>query len=75
MCRLVANLETMQGRVRRRELGIESPQNVARVAKLAAILASACLEDFTVVNQDRPLTDVAAEMLVRAGWLSDAQAH
>jgi hypothetical protein len=72
VCRLTASLEAMQGRVRRRELGIESRENVDRVAKLAAILDRASLEDFTLVNENRPLTDVAAEMLVRAGWISGA---
>jgi len=32
-------------------------------------LDRAQLEDFAVVNEDRLLTDVAMEMLERAGWM------
>jgi hypothetical protein len=51
-------------------LGILQPEYVARVEKLNSILDRAQLEDFTVVNENRPLTDVALEMLVKAGWIS-----
>jgi hypothetical protein len=59
----------MQRRVQMRELGLQQREYVARVADLNAILDRARLEDFTVVNQDRSLTEVAHEMLVRAGWI------
>jgi hypothetical protein len=41
------------------------------VAKLNVILDCARLEDFAVVNENRSLTDVALEMLARAGWISN----
>jgi hypothetical protein len=41
------------------------------VAKLNAILDRARLEDFTVTNENRLLTEVAQEMLITAGWISD----
>jgi ABC-type uncharacterized transport system YnjBCD ATPase subunit len=70
VCRLVATIETMRRRVEMRELGILQPEYVARVEKLNSILDRAQLEDFTVANENRQLTDVALEMLVKAGWIS-----
>ncbi len=70
VCRLVATIETMRRRVEMRELGILQPEYVARVEELNFILDQVQLEDFTVVNENRPLTDVALEMLVKAGWTS-----
>jgi hypothetical protein len=51
-------------------LGISQRKFVARVAKLNAILDRAQLADFVVTNEDCPLTEVAIEVLVRAGWIS-----
>jgi len=70
VCRLVASLETMKRRVQARDSGISQSQCVARVAELNSILDAARLEDFTVTNEDRSLTGVALEMLVKAGWIS-----
>lgn len=71
VCRLVGSIETMQQRVQIRETGISQRECVARVPKLNDILDRAQLEDFTVVNEDRSLTDVALEMLIKAGWISN----
>jgi hypothetical protein len=70
VCRVTANIETMQQRVASRESGMLQHEFVARVAELNAILGRAVLEDFTVVNESRSLTEVALEMLVEAGWIS-----
>ncbi len=69
VCRLLASIQTMQRRVEIRESGISQSEYVARVAKLHAILDRARLEDFSVNNEGRPLTEVAIEVLVRAGWI------
>jgi predicted ATP-binding protein involved in virulence len=69
ICRLTASIKTMQDRVQSRELGALQASYVARVAELNAILDRAHLEDFSLLNENRPVTDVAHEMLVRAGWL------
>jgi hypothetical protein len=69
VCRLAATIETMRRRVEMRELGIRQPEYVARVEELNSILDRARLEDFTVANENRPLTDVALEMLVKTGWI------
>ena len=71
VCRLTASIKVMQQRVKMRESGISQRTYVARVAKLNAILDRACLEDFTVANENRSLNDVALEMLVKAGWISN----
>ena len=74
VCRLTASLETMQQRVETRESGVSQREYVARVAKLNAILDRAQVEDFTVINEDRSLTEVAYEMLAKAGWISNVAA-
>jgi hypothetical protein len=71
VCRLTASTGAMQQRVKTRESGILQAEYVARVAKLDAILDRARLEDFIVINENRPLTEVAQEMLVKAGWIAN----
>ena len=70
VCRLVASIEAMRRRVEGRETGILQREYVARVAKLNTILDHVRLEDFVVANENRSLTEVAREMLVKAGWVS-----
>ena len=72
VCRVTASLGVMQGRVQSRESGISRQEYIARVTVLSEILDRVRLEDFTVVNENRRITDVASEMLVRAGWISAA---
>jgi predicted kinase len=69
VCRLRAPIAVMEDRIRVREPGMLQPQFVERVATLERILDSASLEDFALTNDGRPVTEVAREMLVRAGWL------
>ena len=71
VCRLTASIETMQQRVKMREAGVSQREYVARVAELKVILDGARLEDFTVASEDRSLTEIAHEMLFKAGWLSN----
>jgi hypothetical protein len=71
VCRLAASMPTLLARVTRRETGILQAEYVARVETLNAILDRAGLEDFTTVNENRSVTEVAHEMLVRAGWLAE----
>jgi len=71
VCRLTASIEAMKRRVAMRDLGISQREYIARVAKLSDILDRARLEDFAVANENRSLTDVALEMLVKAGWISN----
>ncbi len=71
VCRLIASIEAMQQRVKMRESGISQREYVARVAKLSVMLDRAQLEDFTVVNENRSLTEVALEVLIRARWIAN----
>ncbi len=70
VCRLTASLAVMESRVRKRESGILQAEYVARVAKLNDLLDHARVENFTVTNENRSLTEVALEMLVKAGWMA-----
>ena len=70
VCRLTASIEAMEERVKSRESGLLQRKYVSRVAKLNAVLDEARLEDFTVINENRSLTEVAQEMLIKAGWVS-----
>jgi hypothetical protein len=71
VCRLSASLETMQQRVKTRETGISQHEYVARVATLNAILDRAHLEDFSVTSENRSVSDIAREMLVKAKWVAN----
>jgi adenylylsulfate kinase len=70
VCRLTANIGTMRQRVKMRDLGVLQEQFVARVAKLDSILDRERLEDFSVTSDDRSVTQIAYEMLLKAGWIS-----
>lgn len=70
VCRLTASLPTLLERVTLRETGILRAEYLARVELLNGILDRASLEDFTIVNENRTVTEVAREMLIRAGWLT-----
>jgi hypothetical protein len=71
ICRLTASLGSLRQRVRLREMGVLKDEFVARVDKLNAILDRAHLEDFMIANESRSVTDVAREMLIRAGWITE----
>ena len=71
VCRLSAKIGTMRQRVKIRESGILQKQFTARVAKLNSILDLARLEDFTVATDGRSVTEIAQEMLLEAGWISN----
>jgi hypothetical protein len=73
VCRLTASIETAEHRVATRDSGMLQREYVARVAELASILDRAHLEDFEVLNEDRDVTRVALEMLIRAGWIPSDQ--
>lgn len=74
ICRLTASIEAMEQRVKMRESGVLRWEYVARVEKLNGILDNARLEDFTIANENRPLGEVACEMLLKAGWISERPA-
>ena len=70
VCQLTASVETMQKRLRLREPGLFQEEALARSEELATILEGAKAEDFRVDNDEgRSITEVAREVLSRAGWL------
>ncbi|MBI1872935.1 MAG: hypothetical protein HYS05_03480 [Acidobacteria bacterium] len=69
VCRLRAGVQTMEQRIRVREPGMLQEQLVRRAVELEAVLDRTHVEDFSIANDDRPVTDVAHELLRRAGWL------
>lgn len=70
VCRLTAAAETMERRLRLREPGMCQEQFVIRSRELDARLDVAQVEDFSVLNDGRSVTDVANEILRRAGWIA-----
>src|SRR5437764_1584590 len=72
ICRLIASVEAMEQRVMVRDSGVSRRDYVARVAELNAILDRAQLENFTITNENRSLTDIAHELLPKAGWISNS---
>jgi hypothetical protein len=70
VCWLTAALDTMEHRLRLREPGMLQDRFVTRSRMLQEALEAASLEDFTVVNDRRSITDVAHEVLQRAGWIA-----
>ena len=69
VCRLTAALETMERRLRLREPGMHQDRWVMRSRVLEETLDAANVQDFTVVNDRRSVTDVAREVLQRARWI------
>ena len=69
VCRLTARGDTMAARLRIREPGMRQDEFVERSRQLDAALDQLGLEDFSLPNDDRGVTAVAAELLRRAGWM------
>ena len=70
VCRLTTPEPLRLQRLRERmPPGPSRDWHLARTVELEGILANLVCEDFEVENGDRPVRDVALEVLVRAGWL------
>ena len=70
VCRLTASVDTMQRRLSPREPGMFREEALARSEALAITLEDAHVENFRVDNDEgRNITEVAREVLSRAGWL------
>ena len=70
ICRVVASDETMSERLRLREPGFRQDEFVERSRTLHSILEASSLEDFQVTNDKRNVTEVAEDILIRAGWIT-----
>jgi hypothetical protein len=72
VCRLVARQSLREQRLRdRMPPGPSLDWHLARTIELETILQQHPLEDFVVENGERPVRDVAIEVLVRSGWQAD----
>lgn len=70
VCRIVAPLEArIQRLYGRMPPGEPREWHLARTIELHDILERAALEDFVVENGERPVRDVAVEVLAKAGWI------
>ena len=73
VCRLTASIDTMRQRLLPREPGMFREEALARSEALAITLEDAHVEDFRVDNDaGRNITEVAREVLSRAGWLNSS---
>jgi hypothetical protein len=70
LARLTADIAVMQRRVRDRESGMWRDAYIARSAKLNELLDAAPIENISISNQGRSITEVARQLLVEAGWLT-----
>jgi hypothetical protein len=66
--RLVASQEVIQRRLRARDSGAQLAEHMAETALFGARGEANALEDAVVENGERPLGQVAAEVLAAAGW-------
>jgi hypothetical protein len=70
VCRLTTPQPLRLERLRERmPPGPSRDWHLARSVELEGVLANSACEDFQVENGDRPVCEVALEVLVRAGWL------
>ena len=72
VCRLVApeaiRIERLHGRM---PPGSSLDWHLARTAELEEELGGLKVEDFVVENGDRPVSEVAIEVLIRARWVAE----
>jgi gluconate kinase len=67
--RLLASRATVEERLRRRDTGAVLEEHLMQTLLMAESMDRAALEDFRVENDDRPVRDVAAEILNLARWV------
>jgi adenylylsulfate kinase len=66
--RLVASQALIERRLKARDSGAQLAEHLAETVAFAARGEQAGLEDAVVENGERPLRDVAGEVLTAAGW-------
>ncbi len=69
IARLTATPQTIEERIRRRELGAGGDWHVARAQELEAHWRQHPVEDFLVDTDGRDVRDLAVEVLTRSGWI------
>jgi hypothetical protein len=66
--RLTAPPSLIEERLRARDSGVQLAEHLAETAHFAARGEQSSLEDAVIENGERPLNEVAAEVLAAAGW-------
>jgi adenylylsulfate kinase len=66
--RLTAPQALVERRLHARDAGVQLEEHLAETARFAARGEAAALEDAVVENGERPLRDVATEIVAAAGW-------
>ena len=69
VCRLCAPVAVLHQRLRRREIGSALDWHLYRAGELAEILEDSGVGDVVIDTSDRPLRDIATEILEAADWL------
>jgi hypothetical protein len=69
VCRLTAAHQTMTDRLRVREPGLRQQEFIDRARELDATLDRSRVEQFSVANDQRSITEVATDVLTNAGWI------
>ncbi len=67
--RLTAQPETLEERIRRREIGAGLDWHLRRARELDAHWRENPVEDFLIDTEGRAVRDLAAEVLTRSGWI------
>ncbi|MFC4145665.1 GNAT family N-acetyltransferase [Micromonospora mangrovi] len=65
--RLIADSDTVRGRLRQRDTGPKLERHLAALAQPQPAPVGTAVEDFTITN-DRTPAEVAADILARVGW-------
>ncbi len=69
IARLTASPATLDGRIRRRELGAALDWHLGRARELEAHWREHPVEDVLVDTEGRGVREIAVEVLTRSGWL------
>lgn len=69
IARLTVSAETLDERIRRRELGAGLDWHLARARELEGHWRERPVEDFVVDTDGRGVREIAVEVLTRSGWL------
>jgi hypothetical protein len=69
VCQLTARPATIEERIRRREVGSSTEPLVARSLELAVTAPEPDFADLVLDTESAPLSELAADLLKRLGWL------
>lgn len=68
--RLTASAATIQERLSHRDTGVILAGHLSQSTAMAVAQDEADLEDLSVENEDRPISEVARDLLAEVGWIN-----